>query len=349
MRLTPLALAAALLVGCGTPAFLIRPVTTSDELEETIVQAPANATSAKVLVIPIDGMIANMRTGQLPLSPSENMVALFTQQLERAEKDSSIKAVVLRINSPGGTVTGSDTIYTLITRFREKTHKPVIASCQEVCASGGYYIACASDAIVAQPTSLVGSIGVIFHTVSFEGLLTRWGIKPTTVKSGTMKDIGSPFHDPTDAEKVVMQSMIDEYFARFKGIVSDRRHLSNADALAKVTDGRVFSGAMANDLGLVDQVGTLDDAIELARTKANAPARKWSSIVGRTVRAGASMPRTSCPRRRRGRNPSSCRCRNCHSSICRPASTTCGASDRALRQTERRETFRIGFGSSLWA
>jgi protease IV len=257
--------------GCSWPSLLITPVAQLDSLEEIVVQTPPQASRDKVLVIPVDGTIANARVGgMLPLTPTENMVALVSQQLERAERDSSIRAVVLRINSPGGTVTGSDTLYELVMRFRAKSGKPVVSSCQEVCASGGYYLACASDAIVAQPTSLVGSIGVIFHTVSVQQLMSRWGIVATTIKSGTMKDIGSPFHDPTDAEKAIMQQMIDEYFARFKGIVAARRALKD-DRLARVTDGRVFSGATAKELGLVDQLGTLEDAIDLARTRANSP------------------------------------------------------------------------------
>lgn len=294
MSIRPLLSAATILFlgtfigGCSWPSFVVTPVTNLDSLEEIVVQSPPRASGDKVLVIPIDGTIANARASSfVPLTPSENMVALAAQQLERAERDSSIRAVVLRINSPGGTVTGSDTLYELVTRFRAKTGKPVIASCQEICASGGYYLACGSDAIVAQPTSLVGSIGVIFHTISVQQLMGRWGIVATTIKSGTMKDIGSPFHDPTEAEKAVLQQMIDEYFARFKGIVSERRALKD-ERLTKVTDGRVFSGATAKDLGLVDQLGTLEDAIELARTKANAP-RARAVMLRRPYGPGGSI------------------------------------------------------------
>lgn len=294
-RLLFLILTALATTGCSWPSLLITPVAQLDSLEEITVQAPARASRDKVLVIPIDGTIANARVGgSLPLMPSENMVALVSQQLERAERDDAVRAVVLRINSPGGTVTGSDTLYELVTRFRARTKKPVIASCQEICASGGYYLACGTDAIVAQPTSLVGSIGVIFHTISVQQLIGRWGIVATTIKSGTMKDIGSPFHDPTDAEKAVMQEMIDEYFARFRGIVSDRRGLQD-DRLTKVTDGRVFSGAKAKELGLVDQLGTLEDAIDLARSKSNAP--KGRAIMlrrpygpGGSIYANADLP-----------------------------------------------------------
>jgi protease IV len=265
-----LLLALVLLTGCGTPAFLVRPVSTSDELEQTVVKPGKSYwTDSKIAILPIDGTIANARVGGI-LSGSENMVALLGQQLDAAERDPSVKAIVLRINSPGGTVTGSDTVYDMVMRFRARSKKPVIASCQEVTASGGYYIACAADVIVASPTSLVGSIGVIFQTVSIEGGMKMLGIKATPIKSGKMKDIGSPFHDPTDEEKLVMQAMVDEYFARFKTIVSTRRNLTQPGQIEQVSDGRVFSGAVAQKLGLVDQLGSLDDAIELAKQKSGA-------------------------------------------------------------------------------
>ncbi|HMO27362.1 MAG TPA: signal peptide peptidase SppA [Tepidisphaeraceae bacterium] len=255
-----------LLLGCAPPALLIRPVFDADRLEEITVDRGGGA---KIAVIPIDGMIANAR-GFNPLGPGENRLALFQQQLDRAARDSAVKAVVLRINSPGGTVTGSDAIYELVRRFREKSGKPVVASIQEVGASGAYYVALASDEIHAQPTSVVGSIGVIFNAVSIEGSLRMLGVRTEAIKSGQMKDMGSPFHNLTEDERGIMQAMVDEYFGRFESLVANHRKLNGA-RLTAVTDGRVFSGAQGLEHGLIDQLGTLDDSIDRARSLASVP------------------------------------------------------------------------------
>ena len=177
---------------------------------------------------------------------------------------------MLRVNSPGGTVTGSDTMYELIRRFRAKTGKPVVASIQEVGASGGYYVSLSADKIVAGPTSVVGSIGVIFNAFSFEGTLNKLGIKSEPIKSAALKDIGSPFHDISPAEQKVLQATVDEYFARFKTLVLTKRGLTDEAIIARATDGRVFSGTEAQKIGLIDQVGILEDAIDLARDLAHA-------------------------------------------------------------------------------
>jgi protease-4 len=265
-RIALLALA-SLAVGCGTPSLLVTPVTRSDKLEETQVQPGKGST--KVAIIPVDGMLMNARTPGL-LASGDNPIAELTQQLQRAADDSTVKAIVLRINSPGGTVTASDTAYELIRRFRERTGKPVVASIQEVGASGGYYVACAADRIVAGRTSVVGSIGVIFTAFSFERTLGLVGVKAEAIKSGPLKDVGSPLHDMTPAERALLQATVDEYFARFKSIVLERRRLTDDAAIATATDGRVFSGEAARALGLVDRTGLLEDAIDLARELGNA-------------------------------------------------------------------------------
>jgi protease-4 len=172
-------------------------------------------------------------------------------------------------------------MYQLVKRFKARTHKPVVASAQEVAASGAYYVSCAADRIIAQPTSLVGSIGVVFETIQFEGTLDKLGITSEAIKSGSLKDMGSPFRAIKPTERAVMQGMVEEYFARFVGIVSDNRPVKEqpeAD-LTKYEEmtyggtysGRVFSGEKAKALGLVDETGLLEDAITLAKTMANSP------------------------------------------------------------------------------
>src|SRR4051812_20906499 len=211
---------APLLGGCGVPSFLITPVSSSYKLQEHTVLP--GKTGDKVAIIEVEGMLMNMRSGGL-LQPTENKVSLFTQQLRAAARDDSVKAVVLRVNSPGGTVTASDTMYELVKDFRRSTHKPVVASTQEVCASGAYYVSCAADKIVAHPTSVVGSIGVLFSTMEFEGALGKMGIRAESIKSGPLKDMGSPFKSLGRNERAVMQEMVDEYFQRFIGIVTADR------------------------------------------------------------------------------------------------------------------------------
>ena len=267
--------------GCGAPSFLITPVANSNSLVAAEVQPGKGWWPPRVAIIEVEGLLMNARAGGF-LQATENPVSKFTQQMEAAERDKSVCAVVLRVNCPGGTVTASDTMYQIVKRFREKTGKPVVASTQEVAASGGYYIALASDKVVVQPTSIVGSIGVVFETMQFKGAMDKLGISSESIKSGSLKDMGSPFKLLRDDEKQVMQEMVNEYFARFVRVVRERRPnvkeepASDLDAYRKpgyagVFSGRVFSGEKAVALGLADQTGLLSDAIDLARKLANEP------------------------------------------------------------------------------
>jgi len=264
--------------GCGTPSFLITPVSSSYRLQERLVQS--GSSGDKVLIVPVEGMLVNARVGGM-FQAQENGVSLFTQQMRAAARDKSVKAVVLRVNSPGGTVTASDTMYEIIRDFRRKTGKPVVASTQEVCASGGYYVCCAADKIVTQPTSVVGSIGVLMNTMEFTGALGKLGIRADSIKSGPLKDMGSPYRSMEQPERAVMQEMVDEYFNRFMDVVSSNRPVQEArpslplkEDYRGVYSGRVFSGLRAVELGLADQAGRLDDAIVLAKQMGNAKGAK---------------------------------------------------------------------------
>lgn len=269
--LTALLLLLTCVGGCGAPAFLIRPVSGRDAIEEVVVDRPARASSDKIAVIPVEGLIANGREAGL-LGPGENKVDLLAQQLKAAAADKNVKAVVLRVNSPGGTVTGSDTMHALVQDFRQASKKPVVASVQELGASGGYYVACAADRIVAGRTSLVGSIGVIFTTFEASPLLARLGVTTTTIKSGPLKDAGSPFRAASEDDKRVFQAMVDENYQGFLRVVRAAR--PNVTDFATATDGRVMTGTQAHALGLVDELGTLEDAVRLARAQANTPRAK---------------------------------------------------------------------------
>jgi protease-4 len=257
-----------LVAGCGTGSFLITPVSNTSDLKQITVQ-PGEA-SAKVAIIEVEGMLMDERTGGL-LQATENPLSMFVQQLDQAASDDSVKAIVLRVNSPGGSVTTSDTMYDALQRFKAKTHKPVIASAQELDASGAFYVSCAADKIIVNPTSIVGSIGVIFESFDLEGTLDKLGVRTDAIKSAPLKDMGSPYRHLTPEAREVMQGMVDEYFARFKNIVTTNRGIKDSTTLDLVTDGRVFSGTRAVELGLADQVGRLPDAIDLARQMGNAP------------------------------------------------------------------------------
>jgi protease IV len=269
-------LASLAAAGCGAPSFLITPVANSNSLDEEVVKPGKGWARDKIAIVEVEGMLMNIRAGGL-LQATENKLSLFTQEMEKAASDPSVKAVVLRVNSPGGTVTASDIMYQTVRDFREKTGKPVVASTQEVAASGGYYVCLASDRIVAHPTSVIGSIGVIFETMEFEGTLGKLGIRAAAIKSGPMKDMGSPFRAMLDPERKVMQEMVDEYYARFVALVKQRRErvrAADSETLRVITDGRVFTGERAVALGLADQNGLLDDAIDLAKELADAPGAK---------------------------------------------------------------------------
>jgi protease-4 len=297
--------ASLFLAGGCAPSFLITPVSNASDLQEEVVSS-GRLFGGKIAIVEVEGMLVNARSGgALSLGPGENPLSKFVQQMEQAERDQSVKAVVLRINSPGGTVTASDTMYEIVRRFREKTGKPVVASTQEVAASGGYYVALASDKIVVQPTSVVGSIGVIFEAVQFKGTLDKLGVTATAIKSGSLKDIGSPWKLLRDDERDIMQAMVDEYFARFVKLVQTRRPVKESIAAdlndykkigyTGVFSGRVFSGAKAVELGLADRTGLLADAIDEARTLAKAPGARAVLYIRPFGAGGSLYASTSTP------------------------------------------------------
>lgn len=217
----------------------------------------------RIAIIDIDGFIG---AGQLPFGMSVGTnVADVKERLDRAASDPAVRAVVLRINSPGGEVSASDAIYDEILRFRRETGKPVVAACVDVAASGGYYVALASDRIVGAPTAVTGSIGVIMNLVNVEGLFGKIGLRPETIKSGGMKDIGSPVRAMSDDERKVLQGINQALFRRFLDLVRERRPAMTEADLAVVADGRVFSAQRAVELHIFDRIGYLRDAVADAR------------------------------------------------------------------------------------
>lgn len=220
----------------------------------------------KVAVIYLTGTIMDSPTTN-PLSFAEQTATSpgdMFDMLEKVKRDETIKAVVLRINSPGGSVTASEEIYQIITDFKEATQIPVIASFSEVAASGGFYIAMAADHIVSNQTTLTGSIGVIASTVNYKDLADRFGVKDVTITSGDNKSFLNPLQDVDEEEIEILRSIINESYELFLTRVLDNREIDREELLT-VADGRPISGQQAFELGLVDSLGNLTDSTEIAR------------------------------------------------------------------------------------
>jgi len=201
----------------------------------------------KIAVVDVKGVITSSRG--------------IVEQIERLKEDDDIKAIILRINSPGGGVGPSQEIYREVLRAKEK--KKIIASMESVAASGGYYVACASDVIVANPGTITGSIGVVMEFSNVEDLLKKIGLRSYVIKSGKHKDIGSPLRKMTSEEKAILQEVIDSVHDQFVRAVAEGRNMEERK-VRQIADGRIFSGEQAKELGLVDRLGSLQDAIEIA-------------------------------------------------------------------------------------
>ena len=184
------------------------------------------------------------------------------EELNDYAEDSSIKAIVLRIDSPGGGVVVSQEIYNAVKNAR-KEGKKVVASMGTVAASGGYYVAAAADRIVANPGTLTGSIGVKMEFANIEKLLEKIGVRGMVVKAGEYKDVGSPFREMSAQEKKILQDVIDDVHSQFIKAVAEGRNMQEAEVRA-IADGRIFTGRQALDLKLVDQLGDLADSIKIA-------------------------------------------------------------------------------------
>lgn len=202
----------------------------------------------KVAIVEINGIIES----------SEDIV----RQLRKYGDDNSVPVIVLRINSPGGAVAPSQEIYSQVLKVREEGTY-IVVSISSLAASGGYYIACAGDSIVANPGSLTGSIGVIFSFMTFEELMNKVGVQLEVVKSGELKDVGNYSREMTQREREMIQEAIDDTYNQFVMVVSENRNI-DIDQVEEIADGSIFTGNQALELGLVDKLGGLEEAITLA-------------------------------------------------------------------------------------
>jgi len=265
LRLALVACCAAVVAGCGPVTFTVGGRQHGID-ETTVIQEPDHRGN-KIAVIDITGVIINSDRPGI-LRAGENPVSMLHEKLRRAAEDRDVKAVVLRLNTPGGGVTASDLMYREVVRFREQTGKPVVGLAMDVTASGGYYVACGTDRLIAHPTSVVGSIGVIAQTISVKPALERWGVQAKAITSGSNKTAGSPLETMTDEHEAILQSLVDDFFERFQTLVRDTRPGITAEQFADVTDGRVVSGERALALGLVDELGDVYDAMAAAKSLA---------------------------------------------------------------------------------
>lgn len=217
----------------------------------------------KILIIPVTGVISCQPEKGL-LSSRSSLVQEVLSQFKKAESDPFVKAIVLKVDSPGGTVTASDILYNEIKNFREKTGKIIVVSILNVGASGAYYISLPADKIIAHPTSVVGSVGVIFMRPKIHGLMEKIGVGVAVSKSGSNKDLGSPFNKLSEDEIKFSQAITDKLAARFFSLVEKHRNISPA-ALAEIKTAAVYLPEEAKKLGLIDEIAYLPDALAMAK------------------------------------------------------------------------------------
>ena len=250
----------------------VRSRTAGPRLDEVILED--NDARSKIAVLDIDGIITSRAIDQSGFT----MVDLLKTQLERAKEDDKVKAVILRVDSPGGEVLASDEIFRIISDFQDTSRKPVIASMGNLAASGGYYVSAPCRWIVANKLTITGSIGVIMHTWNYRELMNKVGLQPSVYKSGKFKDMLSGERNPDEIpreEHAMVQALIDETYSRFTNVVAlgrnrayeDSSHTGKplSDEWAEYADGRVLSGTKAEELGFVDELGNFKDAVNRAK------------------------------------------------------------------------------------
>ena len=289
LRLVTLAVAGLVaLSGCSLITLDLQPKIRP--LQEETVEGKG---TSKILLLDLSGMLAEDVPGFSITTPPPRvpLLARVREELRKAEDDERVKALIVRINSPGGTITASDILYHELARLQGARKKvPVIAVIMDVGASGGYYAALAADTIVVHPTTITGSIGVVMITVNAQGLLEKIGVAPLAIKSGPMKDAGSPFRTLTEPERAVFQGIIDEMYGRFVGLIAQSRKMPE-DRVRAFADGRIY---------------TADQALKTwGWWIASAISRTW----WRWRRSGPGSPRrrSSCTTARRSTAPTSTR------------------------------------------
>ncbi|KAF0155995.1 MAG: protease IV [Syntrophaceae bacterium] len=254
-----------LLSACSAPRLNIFDTTPNPLREFTLEGKGQN----KILIIPINGMISDSpKQGLFDTSPS--VVEQVVVQLNKAQNDSSIKAVLLKVNSSGGTITASDLLYHEILSYKVKTGNKISVVMMDLAASGAYYLSLPADMIIAHPTTITGSVGVIFMRPKTVGLMSKIGLGVEINKFGQNKDMGSPFRESNEEEKILMQKTVDTFGNRFINLVQKHRNLDE-QALKEVSTARVFVADDALRLKLIDKIGYISDAVKETKTIAGLP------------------------------------------------------------------------------
>ncbi len=243
-----------------------------DPLKEYVLEGSGKK---KVLVIPISGTITDTPSKGL-IRSKPDIVRRVVSHLKKAAEDEDIGAVLLKIDSPGGTVMASDLLYHEIMQFKKRTGKKIVVSMMDMATSGGYYISLAADFIMAHPTTVTGSIGVIFMQPKVRGLMNKIGVDVKIYKTGVNKDMTSPFRDASADEAKLIDDFIKKLGERFFSLVVKHRKPDDK-ALEKIKTARIFLADEAKKLGLIDEVGYLKDAIKKAKALANLP--EYAKVV----------------------------------------------------------------------
>jgi len=214
----------------------------------------------KILMIDIDGPIDNTPVLVPSLGVLPGMTARVRQELEIAYDDPSIRGILLRVNSPGGTLTDSDIIYHSLIEFKKSKKVKIVAAMGDLAASGALYISMAADEIYAHPTSVTGSIGVIIPHLNYSGLFRKLGIESDPVASGPYKDMQDPYKPQSEAERKLLQDLVNAQYQKFLNVIKAGRPRMSTQEVRKIADGRIVSAQEAKEKGLIDQIGYLDDA-----------------------------------------------------------------------------------------
>ncbi len=254
-----------LLIGCS-PHFHLD-FLGEDQLQEVVLIK--SKAKEKILILDISGIIGISSTPSI-LDREGNFLSRIYYRLQKAAEDKMIKGVILRLDTPGGEVTASDILYNEILEFKKETGIPVLALMMGITASGGYYIASACDSIIAHPSTITGSIGVISIFPNIEELLKKIGVKVNIIKSGSMKDSGSSFRKLTSNERIVFQDVVNEFYERFLEVVYKRRqNYFSLQELKKIADGRIYTASQAYELKLIDEIGYFDTAMKKMLSEAH--------------------------------------------------------------------------------
>jgi protease-4 len=249
------------LAGCSLPKLSLFPE--AGPLKEVTLEGSGDE---KILVLTINGPISDQPKQKL-LRTNPGMVQELVTHLQRAQKDSKIKALLLKVNSPGGPVTASDILYHEISEYKERSGAKVIVAMMDVAASGGYYLSLPADWIMAHPTTITGSVGVIFMRPGVSGFMEKYGFAMNINKSGEEKDMGSPFREPTAKDEAIFQDLTNQMAQRFYSLVQKHRKLT-PQQMEQIKTARIFLAPEAQQLGLVDDIGYLKDAVAKAKSLA---------------------------------------------------------------------------------